>query len=248
MRMSRIENYYHALDKIKNVSELLTVLQDVTEYTIINGFFISRLPKQDEELNKNILLRGWNEEWIAYYTRMNYVRDDPIAKELLQNSTTFVWSEICCHRKLSSLENRIMSEAYEAGLEDGLTVPVFGVGQQTTCVSFSTNGAQTGSSIDKEGRRSLQLIASLAVAKLEELSISVSNLPQMPCTIRPLAPREKQCLALAGKGLTSRQIETQTGLTYRTVDFYIGRAMQKLNASSRVEAICLAIKYRIISV
>ncbi len=51
-----------------------------------------------------------------------------------------------------------------------------------------------------------------------------------------LSDRQRLCLRLIGRGLTSKEIALETGLTPQTVDTYIKSAMAKLNASSRREA------------
>lgn len=240
MRLSQIEGFFHALEQVNDPSGVLSVLTAFTVSDRISGTFVARLPSPDESMASHVLLRGWNPDWIEEYAEKNYQRDDPIAKELLRRNAPYVWSEVCTSRKLNPAEQSFMRKARSAGLENGLTVPVLDASLGTTCVSFATSDQYQ---FDPEGRQALQAVASMTVAKLDVINPRQAAQPP----VDRLAPREIQCLSLAGKGLTSRQIERQTGLSFRTVDFYIGRAMQKLGAHSRTEALHLAELYRMIN-
>ncbi|GAA4024851.1 hypothetical protein GCM10022280_27170 [Sphingomonas swuensis] len=51
-----------------------------------------------------------------------------------------------------------------------------------------------------------------------------------------LSERQKLCLRLVGRGMTSKEIALETGLTPQTVDTYIKGAMARLSASNRRDA------------
>lgn len=56
-----------------------------------------------------------------------------------------------------------------------------------------------------------------------------------------LTPREKECLAWAAHGHTSKQIGESLGLTPATVNFFIDAAVAKLSASNRAHASAKAV-------
>lgn len=57
---------------------------------------------------------------------------------------------------------------------------------------------------------------------------------------RRLTARETQILTLAGEGLTNRQIAATVHLSPHTVKEYVSKAMHKLGAETRVEAVLVA--------
>ena len=56
----------------------------------------------------------------------------------------------------------------------------------------------------------------------------------------PLSERERQCLRLAGDGLSNRQIAERVHLSEGTVRNYLSAALSKLDAANRTEAARLA--------
>ncbi|MEP7205712.1 MAG: helix-turn-helix transcriptional regulator, partial [Casimicrobiaceae bacterium] len=57
----------------------------------------------------------------------------------------------------------------------------------------------------------------------------------------PLSPRERQCLTMAAKGLTSSDIGLKLGITERTANFHFSNILSKLDVLNRHEAIAKAV-------
>lgn len=64
----------------------------------------------------------------------------------------------------------------------------------------------------------------------------MTNMPTVTDLIGSLSERQRACLRLVGRGMTSKEIAIETGLMPQTVDTYIKTAMAKLNAPSRRDA------------
>lgn len=54
--------------------------------------------------------------------------------------------------------------------------------------------------------------------------------------IERLSDKQRQCLRLVGRGMSSKEIALETGLTPLTVDTYVKAAMARLGVSNRREA------------
>ena len=63
-----------------------------------------------------------------------------------------------------------------------------------------------------------------------------------------LTEREKEVLALAGKGYTNKAIGVQLGISDRTVQGHLAKCYSKLQASSRTEAVMRAVSLGLVQV
>jgi DNA-binding CsgD family transcriptional regulator len=61
-----------------------------------------------------------------------------------------------------------------------------------------------------------------------------------------LSPRELTILRLVALGRTTKEIASALGISQRTVNWHLGEAFMKLGASSRAEAVALAMEARVI--
>jgi DNA-binding CsgD family transcriptional regulator len=58
-----------------------------------------------------------------------------------------------------------------------------------------------------------------------------------PAPDEPLSARQRECLALAARGLTSAAIGERLGLSGRTVDEHLMRACRTLGVRTRIQAV-----------
>jgi DNA-binding CsgD family transcriptional regulator len=65
-------------------------------------------------------------------------------------------------------------------------------------------------------------------------------------SMTPLSSRERECLALAANGLTTRDISHRLDISSRTVQFHFGNICSKLRASNRQEAVARGVQSGIV--
>jgi DNA-binding CsgD family transcriptional regulator len=63
----------------------------------------------------------------------------------------------------------------------------------------------------------------------------------------PLSPRELQCLSLAVRGQTTKEMSLKLGISERTIQFHFDSIRSKLGAANRREAIAKAISEAVIA-
>jgi NarL family two-component system response regulator LiaR len=61
-----------------------------------------------------------------------------------------------------------------------------------------------------------------------------------------LTPREREVLVLMSRGLSNPSIARQLALSPSTVEFHVGHILAKLGASSRTEAVALAMQHHVV--
>ena len=62
----------------------------------------------------------------------------------------------------------------------------------------------------------------------------------------PLSPREIEILRYVAVGETSKEIASKLGIRERTVNWHLARAYAKLGATSRAEAVAIAMEQGIV--
>jgi DNA-binding CsgD family transcriptional regulator len=92
-------------------------------------------------------------------------------------------------------------------------------------------------------RKALAGAAYLSMLRIEELVPSPERF-ESKCVF--LGQREKQCLRLAATGLEREGIAAKLEITKRMVKYHTERAKQKLGARNIVEAVALALRYKIL--
>lgn len=75
---------------------------------------------------------------------------------------------------------------------------------------------------------------------------AIRTVPHAPPPSQPLTPRELEVLELLAEGLGNKTIAWKLGISEHTVKFHIASLFDKLNASSRAEAVAIGIRHGMI--
>jgi DNA-binding CsgD family transcriptional regulator len=70
------------------------------------------------------------------------------------------------------------------------------------------------------------------------------RIPASERGVTTLSPRQREILALVAAGRTSKEIASSLGISESTVNWHLTRAFARLGASSRAEAVAIAMRDR----
>lgn len=91
-------------------------------------------------------------------------------------------------------------------------------------------------------RAAVAALGELARRAMNEARDLADSLKPSPPAPHPFSPREFEVLTLAAQGLTNKEIAYRLGLSERTVQFHMNGVFNKSGASSRTEAVALALQ------
>jgi LuxR family quorum-sensing system transcriptional regulator CciR len=148
--------------------------------------------------------------------------------------SAFIWSDL--HR-IITLDRRDRTRlAFGAGegLDNGVTVPCWSRGDCLGSCTFA--GLKQNADVSYH-LGAIQLIGIFGFQRARRL---VRGDP--PPGPKPrLNPRPRDCVMLAGRGLSNKEIARALGLTPRTVDGYLTEARQLFDAHDRTELVVAAV-------
>jgi LuxR family quorum-sensing system transcriptional regulator CciR len=180
------------------------------------------------------------DDWIKHYLANRYYEIDPVLLTTPVRRWPFFWDEIKGSDRFSSKQKRIIDESEDAGLLNGLSVPIHGPRGESFLISLASD-ANPGPNND-------------SVSQLHVLStqffLAFAHMGQMPDHatngIR-LTKREHECLSWTARGKSAWAVSMILGVSEHTINFYIKSAMRKLGTTNRVQAVALAVRYGLIS-
>jgi DNA-binding CsgD family transcriptional regulator len=186
-------------------------------------------------------------EWVTRYDQKAYIEVDPRILLLWDSTLPLVWDQ----RTVRGGGNRseaFLDDALKHGIASGVCMPL---GDEIgTRVIIALNS--TIPVIDESRRlaisRNLGDIV-LFAHYFHELFMKaiIRRGTHSPFVGRPLSERERECLTLTARGMTTEDIALKLGIGPRTVQFHFDSIRTKLAAANRQEAVARAIKDRLIS-
>ena len=230
--MPTLETYIEHTQQCESEDELFRAFDRfVSELGIRYGaYFIMSKQMRAIPPEAGLVRQNFPSDFAKIYITRNFAKFDPIIQQPLKESRPFHWGDVRKHRTLNAQQEQIFEAHKEAGLLDGLAVPVFG--PMGTFAVFSL--ASHGRTLDLTDNQliAIQFVCLQTHNRYFELAHINDDAPE-----KPLSPREKEALALVAAGLPNTVIAERLGVTENTVDTMLRRIYAKFDVNNRISAV-----------
>ena len=176
--------------------------------------------------------------WVRHYFGHGYEAYDPVLLQTPYQHRPILWNMLN-RDELSAKQRRVMSESRDAGMHNGVSIPLHGPGGQTYVMSLASDQP----SVNRADN--LDVIQLMATQFLLAYLRSVSP-PQSSVSALQLTERERECLTWTSRGKSAWAIGKILGVSEHTVNFHIKKSMDKLGAGNRMQAVVTAVRQGLI--
>ncbi|MDD3019966.1 MAG: LuxR family transcriptional regulator [Alphaproteobacteria bacterium] len=182
------------------------------------------------------IFHNYPEDWQKYYAEKNFERIDPVIKFGAMASRPFRWDDLINKMKLSQKQINFFNQGEEAGLYNGVAIPIRGSRAQLSGIALASS-----EKVDACDRR-LDLINAycqqffLCYKRMFAKDPVLSNISG-----ELLSPKEGEILTWVANGKTDEEIAIILSISRHTVDTHIRHIFQKLDVTNRIQAVVKAI-------
>jgi len=235
----RTLEFIRALDEAKSPAEicerlLASIRQFGAEY-VLAGTIPGPGTSRQQQMS-SVVLDHWPKEWSQRYFSHGYIFRDPAIKAVRMSPSSFLWSELEPVCRGDTQARRIMDEARDFRLKQGVTIPLTMLDGDVA--GFSIAGERLD--LSPEDRGVLTLLATYALGR----SIFLREAGDR--TEIKLTPREKETLQWAAEGKTESEIGERMGISEHGVDKHMRSAREKLGTRTRTHAVAEALRLHLI--
>ncbi len=176
---------------------------------------------------------NYPEDWMQHYTERDYYKIDPVVKYAFRTPDPFTWKELEHSRLFSRRQLRILSEAAEAGVTNGIGVPLYGARGEMAGVGLASSVPDVN----------------INASTLSKLKVLTEQFHMAYCKKHPATPeeivllsrREIEMLKWWASGKTAAEIGVILHCSEINVKKHIQNVYHKLGVNSKVTAIVRAI-------
>ena len=216
---------------------LLEIIRPLGFESFVYGLIAGDGPSRD---SKAYIWTNQPEHWVRAYDANAYLEVDPRVLGAWSRQSPFFWDGARCRRDPRTAQ--FIKHAAQYGICSGVMIS-FSLGNNSRA-GFALNSPVSPVTNQRhlEMTRSLGTTMVLA-SRIHDLFMSHyvnRGIPPMQQGA-PLSPRERQCLELAARGMTSGDIGIKLGIACRTVNYHFGNVLSKLGVLNRNEAIAKAV-------
>jgi len=230
--------FIEQLDQQEDTTALLAAFQSLVQHFGFNSFCIGDPQSPKKQRTGRIWGIAWPAEWLQRFTDHRYIAADPIIQEMLVRNTAFRWRDV--HFSDDGLSAQIMDEAGEFKMSDGFGLPIHSPDGTVIGITVGTDQYE----LSKRDEACLHLAAIYFHAKLERMRAQEAPRPLLP----RLTPRERECLSWVAAGKTDWEISQILNIAQQTAHEHVQNALVKLNATTRAQAVAVALLTRQINI
>lgn len=183
------------------------------------------------------VLTNYPDGWHEHYSEQGFVNKDPVIAEAQRTIVPLNWRDLLADNRRLNHERQVIEEARDFGMLNGITIPIHGPSTDfATLTVASDHNGERFRALFEECRYDLHLISLYFHDAVVKKILAREREP-----VRPLSPREKECLLWTAQGKTSDEIAMIVGISQQTVVFHLKNAMRKFNVYSKHHAVVKAI-------
>ncbi len=170
--------------------------------------------------------------WLQQYSQEDFARIDPVFLAARVMPAPFHWDDCLSRMRLSREQKRVLGEGAAYGLASGTTIPL----RSPDVIPASCSLVAGPDGVDP-----LSMAHTMMIVIYGHGAMHRRLNPNALAEPVVLAPRERECLTLAGCGKSDWAIGELLGVSARTAHNAIERAKQRYGVSHRVQAVVRAV-------
>jgi LuxR family quorum-sensing system transcriptional regulator CciR len=178
-----------------------------------------------------VALVNYPADWLEHFSAKRYARYDPVFHAARAAATPFRWSDILYGRDLRANQKRILSEARECGIVDGITIPI----HTPYALPASCSLVPGPDGFDPLLMPDLQF---MAIHAHDEARRRLGD--KLASPVR-LTERQRECLVLAANAKSDWVIGQILGVSPRTVHNTLEMVKRRYGVSHRIQAVMRAL-------
>ncbi|MEJ5979133.1 LuxR family transcriptional regulator [Novosphingobium sp. PS1R-30] len=217
-RMLGVTNRHALEDSMTEICELL----GARYFAVSHHVDFAAVPKA-------LRMHNYPGGWQDWYDAQSLGLSDPIHRASHRTASAFFWSEVGDIIPMSPCDEELLGLGKQIGLGEGITIPVHIPGEARGSVSFV---AEVGSRLHDELIICAHAIGVRAFEGMRRLERDFD-----PKRRPPISLRQRQCIALAGRGMSNRAIAIKLGISEQTVMEYLREARGRLGVHTRTELV-----------
>ena len=186
------------------------------------------------------VIENYPVDWMRYYFDHKFDRVDPIVTYGAHQPGAFLWKEIPDRVALKPIQKKCLSLGIEAGLHNGMSVPLRGKNSQMAGISLATSEKNDACHFDPD----------LITAYCHHFYVAYKRLHKKQSAVPQnivLTEKEREVLTWAASGKTDEEIGEILSMSKHTVNLHFRHIFEKIGANNRILAVVKALTVGIIS-
>lgn len=221
---------FYVLSEMKNsdsLSELDKTAERMFGQLNYTSFSLARFYAPDRSPGTRVLAGRFEPSWSRRYIAKNYAGSSVIARHMLEFNMPYTWTDALKAQGDHAVQRKIIGEASEHGLREGLFSPIRLSDRSFAAVVVAGWDVPSADPLHRMMTEVLAARYHHEVSRLLDRGVAGSN---------ALTRRQRDCLSWVRHGKSSTDIGELLGISPQTVEEHIAAACRRLGVRTRLQA------------
>jgi LuxR family transcriptional regulator, quorum-sensing system regulator BjaR1 len=232
----RTLDFVERLQKLTDYEAICREIKKELEWFGLTCVTAWSMPGPGRPHDEGILFNNRPRDYIEHYKDRKYLERDALITEMRRSLHPYTWNDVRQRRKLNKLENHIIDEGREFGVNDGLIIPIVTLSGSLSV--FSPCGLDPD--LSQRARSALEIIG---IYSQQALKRALIHTQREEAAHTPLTPREREIMQWVAIGKSDEEIAALLSIGAATVTTHVESAKRKLDAFRRTYAVVQAIRF-----
>jgi LuxR family quorum-sensing system transcriptional regulator CciR len=235
-----MQQFVHEANRIADAASLQALLTVTVRELGFDYFALVHHASIRKSKSDVVRLHDFPQAWADVIADKGYFSDDPVHIACQKCAVPFTWEDVPEIIDVTERQQEMLDAAKIAGLGGGFTVPIHIPGEYTGSCTFST---RLGRDIPSDAFPAAHYVGSFAfeaarrVLQHVRMKKDMSEPPPPP----KLTRRQLDCVVLAGRGKSDRDVGQILGISDQTVHQHMEDAKRKYDVATRMQLVVRAL-------
>lgn len=215
-----------------SVASLTHALEDMTRLLGFDYFGLAHHTDLTEKRPGSVALGNYPSAWVSELLERRLYVDDPVLLASQKTARCFRWSELSDIVRLTDKHRDQMMAARQAGLAEGVTIPINTPGSLPASCTFVRRSVE---GFPDENLPNAHYAGCYAFEAARRISTRLDDLPAK------LSTRQVDCIVLVAKGKSDSVMSELLGISSGTVHEHIEIAKERLGVATRQQLVARAL-------
>ncbi|HEY4942346.1 MAG TPA: LuxR family transcriptional regulator [Rhizomicrobium sp.] len=239
--VQNVQEFVREANRISDIKELQVLLEGTVRELGFDYFALVHHVNIYQTRGEVVYLFDFPPAWTELVDRKGYFTDDPVHVACQKSATPFTWADVPRLITLTTRQEEMLQAAKTAGLGGGFTVPIHVPGEYTGSCTFST---RFGREVPLASLPAAHYVGSFAfeAARRVVQRMAAKKGGRLKGAARPkLTRRQFDCVVLAGRGKSDKDIAQILGIADQTVHQHMEDAKRRYDVATRMQLIVRAL-------
>lgn len=238
--LTDVQTFVAEANRVTEMKELQTLLEAAVRDLGFDYFALVHHVNIYQTKGDVVFLFDFPDAWVELIDGRSYFIDDPVHVACEKSAVPFTWADVPRMIALTERQREMLAAAKAAGMGGGFTVPIHIPGEYTGSCTFST---RLGRDLPEATLPAAHYIGSFAFeAARRVVQRQADQRGQRTAITQPkLTRRQLDCVVLAGRGKSDKDVAQILGISDQTVHQHMETAKRKYDVATRMQLIVRAL-------